>query len=252
MKKTDTRNRLRTITANNFITACGLSNISLKARKLLYIAISQCKQNDTEFFEYEISVQDFAYLMNIDASNVYKVADNLTDELLKGIIKIEDEKGNWSKYTLFTRCDYDNKNYKIYFKLNPDMTNFFIGLKKNFTQPLLADFLKMRSQYSMEIWHLMQREMHSKKPGLTNKIEFDLSLKELRQVTNCEDKFKQVGQFKDKVLDKAIREIWDNCGVDISYKNIKTGRTVVGFTFTAVSIFHIEIESLKHSTKSHN
>ena len=50
----------RTVTSNQFITACGLEGISLKARKLLYIAISQSKKTDTEFYEYEIGVKEFA------------------------------------------------------------------------------------------------------------------------------------------------------------------------------------------------
>lgn len=238
-RKTDTRDEVRTVTSNNFITACGLSDISLKARKLLYVAISQCRKDDQEFFDYEISVQDFAELMGIDASNVYKVADRLTDELFRGFIRVESETG-WSKYSLFSRCDYNTENHSIYFKLNPDMTNFFLNLKKSFTQPLLADFLKMNSQYSIEIWHLMQREMHSKKPGMKNKITFDLSIDELRKVTGTEKKLKQISEFKSRVLDKAIREIWDNCGVEITYQNIKIGRTIVGFRFTAKSIFYLE------------
>lgn len=236
-KKVTTGEAIRTVTSNNFMTACGLDEITLKARKLLYIAISQCKKNDKEFFEYALTVQDFASLMDVDVSNVYKIADSITDELLRGFIRIENS-GNWRKYSLFSQCDYADGI--LYFKLNSDMTDFLLDLKNNFTQPLLQDFLRMRSPYSMEIWHLMQREMHSKKPGLTEKIEFDLSLDELRKVTGCEKKLKQIGQFKERVLDKALREIWDNCGVEISYKNIKKGRYIIGFHFTAVSFFHLE------------
>ena len=54
-KKADTRKSVRAVTSNNFITAMGIEEMSLKARKLLYIAISQCKKNDQEFFEYQIS-----------------------------------------------------------------------------------------------------------------------------------------------------------------------------------------------------
>lgn len=236
-KKVSTDATIRTVTSNDFITACGLDEISLKARKLLYVAIAQCKKNDSDFFEYTLNIQDFARLMEIDTSNVYKVADHLTDELLRGFIRIENNR-HWRKYSLFSQCDYNNGF--LYFKLNSDMTGFLLGLKNNFTQPLLQDFLRMRSPYSMEIWHLMQREMHSKKPGLTEKIEFELSLDELRQVTGCQKKLKQIGQFKERVLDKAIREIWENCGVEISYTNIKKGRCITGFHFIAVSFFHLE------------
>lgn len=236
-KEVNTDASIRTVTSNDFITACGLDEVTLKARKLLYIAISQCKKNDKNFLEYKLNIKDFAHLMGIEVNNVYSVADALTDELIRGFIRVENN-GHWRKYSLFSQCDYSNGF--LYFKLNSDMTDFLLDLKSNFTQPLLQDFLRMRSPYSMEIWHLMQREMHSKKPGLTEKIEFDLSLDELRKVTGCTNKLKQIGQFKERVLDKALREIWDNCGVEISYKNIKKGRYIIGFHFTAVSFFHLE------------
>ena len=49
LKKIDTRDSIKTVTSNDFITAKGLEKLSLKARKMLYIAISQCKKNDKAF-----------------------------------------------------------------------------------------------------------------------------------------------------------------------------------------------------------
>ena len=87
----------------------------------------------------------------------------------------------------------------------------------------------------MALWHLFQREMRSFKPMMSSPIEFELSLEELRQVTGCEAKLKQISEFKRRVLDKALGEIKKKCWVDISYTNIKKGRTVIGFRFTAKS-----------------
>lgn len=38
-----------------------------------------------------------------------------------------------------------------------------------------------------------------KKPGITNIIEFDLTIEELRKVTGTQDKLKQIGEFKKDV-----------------------------------------------------
>ena len=103
----------------------------------------------------------------------------------------------------------------------------------------------------MAVWHLMQREMHSKKPGVTQALEFDLTLAELRSVTGTENKLKQIGQFKDRVLDKAIREIRDNCGVVVTYTNIKKSRTVIGFHFSAISEYHVNEQDIPYSLRQH-
>ena len=129
------------------------------------------------------------------------------------------------------------------------MAELLLGLNGNFSQPQLSDFMRMRSVYSMAIWHLMQREMKSQKPGMTETINFDLSLEELREVTGTQEKLKQVGQFKDRVLNKALREIEDNCAVIITYQNIKRGRSVIGFHFSAESEFHIDPERISKKTR---
>lgn len=247
-KKTDTRKSIRTVTSNDFITAPGIQEMSLKARKLLYVAISQCHKNDQEFYEYQISARDFAKLMDVEPQAVYKEADAITDELMRSFIgvKIQGKKIP-RKYTIFAMCDYENG--MIIFQINKMMTDFLLNLKKDFTQPLLSDFLKMNSNYSIEIWHLIQREMKSKKPNTTEKIPFDLSLEELRAVTGTQNKLKQIGQFKDRCFDKALREIYDNCGVNITYENIKEGRKITGFRCTAVSVVHVDAEKIPEHLK---
>lgn len=87
----------------------------------------------------------------------------------------------------------------------------------------------------MAIWHLFQREMTSFKPMMTQRIEFDISLDELRAVTGCEQKFTAISEFKRYVLDKALKEIKRTCFVSITYTNLKRGRTITGFRFTAES-----------------
>lgn len=246
MKKLDLRENIKVVTSNQFITACGLEKISLKARKLLYIAISQCKKNDKEFYEYSINIPEFAKLMDISPSNVYQEADAICDELAKGFIKIKDD-NETKRRSLFSVCD--NSHTAIVFQLNPDMTSLLLELKGNFSKPLLYDFLKMNSSYSIAIWHLMQRQMKSKLVGITDTIEFDLTLEELRQITGTEKTFERLSDFKRYVLDKAIREIKDNCGVIITYTNIKRSRTVVGFHFSAVNPFHMEESDLSEETR---
>ena len=249
-KELETMDSVRTVTSNTFITAKGLSELSLKARKALYIAISQCRKNDNDFYIYDITIKQFAELMGVAESNVYATAKETTAELLTGVIEVEEADG-YRQYSLFSSAYYSRKNGSITLKLNPDMTQFLLHLKKDFTQPLLKDFLHMRSPYSMAVWHLMQREMHSRIPGITEQLKFNLTLSELRQVTGCESKFKQLVQFKTKVLDKALREIRDNCGIVITYENVKKGRTVVGFDFTAIQENYIDSAEIPESVRRH-
>ena len=63
----------------------------------------------------------------------------------------------------------------------------------------------------------------------------------MRSITGCNDKFLQIGQFKEKVLDRALKEILLNCDTEISYTHLKKGRSIVGFHFIAVNKAGIDL-----------
>lgn len=247
-RKLDVRNTIKVVTANDFISAIGLENLSLNARKLLYLVISQCRKTDKEFYEYTISIREFAELIGVQETNIYQKAKAITGNLVSLVLECSLNEKDYDQYPVFAKCSYREGIGTISIQLNPAMTDFLLNIRKDFTQPLLEDFVKMRSPYSMAIWHLMQREMKSKKPGIADRVIFDLKLDELRKVTGTEEKLKQVGQFKDRVLDKAIREIKDNCGVIVKYQNLKHGRKVIGFRFTVINEFYLSDipEDVKH------
>lgn len=252
-KSVNLKDNVKVVTSNLFITACGLEDLSLKARKFLYLAIAQCELSDDNFFEYSIKASEFAKIMDIRPTNVYQEADNITTELMKTILTIRNDDEAmpnvpYKKCALFSFCTYTT-DARIYFKLSPDMTSFFLDLKKDFSKPLLSDFMRMNSPYTMAIWHLMQKEMRSRKPKMTEFIEFDLSLEDMRLITGTTDKLKQLVHFKERILDKALKEIENVCDVRITYTDIKQSRTVTGFHFTAVSKYHVDKNDVSEKTK---
>lgn len=245
VRKIDKRENLKVVTDNSIISAPDLTTLSLNARKLLYIAISQCKISDKEFYDYETTPSELAEMWGISRSNVYHASDQITTELMKIVIKVNKEGKNYEKTHLFEKCSYTDS--KVVFKLHKDMTDLLLGLKKDFSKPLVWDFMKMRSTFSIALWHLFQKEMHSFKPMMSAPIEFELSLDELRAVTGTQNKFKQLSEFKARVLDKALEEIRTNCWTDITYINIKNGRTVTGFRFTAKNLMgDVNVEKLTY------
>ena len=240
-KTINTSTNLRVVTSNDFIFAKEFSSLNIKSRKLLYLTIAQSRMNDDHFYEYEIPIPTFARLMNIDTSNVYQDAQKITGSLFGSYLSIK-EKGSkgYKQYGIVSSCYYDNTRGVLQVRLNQELTSFLLGLKGSFTQPLLEDFMQMRSNYSISIWHLMQKEMHSKKPGPEDVVKFTITLNDLREITGTQKKFVQIGEFKKKVLDRAINEIKNNCGVVITYENIKDGRKIQRFEFTATALHHID------------
>lgn len=240
LNELDIRESLRVVTKNELITADGLADLSVNARKLLYLAIAQCKKDDKEFKAYKTTPMEIAEMFGITRQAVYQTVDELTDELMRTFITIRPAEGKaFDKRHICERCSYsDTKVLEI--QLHNDLADYLLGIKGDYSQPLMWDFMRMRSKYSIAIWHLLQREMHSHKPMINAPIEFDISLEELREVTNTKNKLKQIGEFKKKAMNKALEEIKENCFVKISYTDIKTGKTIVGFRFKVENLFEVK------------
>ena len=247
-KKVEAKENTRVVTHNNFIKGCGMEKASLKATKLLYIAIAQCRKNDGEFYEYSITVPEFAALMDVEPSNVYPMADAMTTELVQAYLRAADPNDTskhppFKKWPLFAECEYTGK--EIVFQLNKKMTDFLLNLRGDFSKPLLDDFLHMNSVYSIRIWHLLQKYMKSQKPVMLiegQEPEYYISLDELREVTGTKNKMKQISEFKRYVLDKALREIEACAGTKLVYRNKKSGKSIVGFIFRVVPLVTVPKE----------
>ena len=235
-KKIDKRDNLTIVTENDLINAQDLPKLSLNARKLFYLAVSQCRKSDKEFYEYETTPAELANMWGINRQEVYMIAEKVCKELMSIVITIRSGRKAFSMRHLFEKCNYDD-DAKLTFKLHHEMTDLLLGLKKDFSKPLVWDFMRMRSPYSMAIWHLFQKEMGSFKPMMTQQMIFEITLDELRAVTGCENKFTAISEFKRFVLDKALKEIKRNCFVEITYRNIKRSRRIIGFSFTARSVW---------------
>ena len=244
LKKQDKQQDLTIVSDNGLIDAQDLPKLSLNARKLFYIAVSQCRMDDQEFYEFETTSAELAEMWGVSRQEVYQVAERICRELMQIVITLRSGKKSFKMRHLFDICEY-NDDATLIFQLHSEMSDILLGIKKDFSKPKLWDFMRMRSPYSMAIWHLFQKEMKSFKPMMTQIIEFDISLEALRAVTGCEEKFKAISEFKRFVLDKAIKEIRHNCLVEITYSNLKRGRTITGFRFTAKSVLgYIDVSDM--------
>lgn len=237
-RELSTKENIRAVTRNNFVLSgkpkygLGLPDLSTKARKMLYLIIAQDRRSDSGFYEYRVPIEQFAELMEIPRNHAYGIARDVADQLTSLKLEISDGSGGFEFVVAFTTAKYglaDCPN-EFVLELNYRMAELFLDIKHElFSQPLLDDLLKMRSKYSIQIWHLMKTQIDA----CRNKVEcrFYLSLAELRKATNTEKKLKQVCDFENRCLKVSIAEIEKICFVDIEYTKRKEGRKVVGFDF---------------------
>ena len=60
---------------------------------------------------------------------------------------------------------------------------------------------------------------------------FQISLDDLFEQLGLPESYRRIGNLKDRVINPSLDEITANTDIDLTYENVKKGRSVVGFKF---------------------
>lgn len=225
------------VQANDLIG--GKQALKLNSAKLIRSAIMQVVRSDEELKPYIINIKDLSALLGVSTSNIYRDVEDITDDIIRNPVYIREMKDgktlSFIKIPWVSRCEYKS-DIGIYLKLNEELKPFLINLKEHYTQYTLQEVLAMKSVYAIRIFEILQSKiMNGTVPK--NGAHIVLSVQELRECCDCEEKYPAFGNFKNKVIDKAVNEINRVTYYDITFTYQKRGRTVVAIDFFIISKF---------------
>lgn len=230
---TNTRNYV--VQANELIS--GKQNLKLNSAKILRTLIMQIAPQDDEFKSYCISISSLSELLGISADNLYRDIDDITDDILSNPVSIRDHQlGKFVKIPWVTICAYE-KGVGFVAKMNPLLKPFLLNLQEKYTQYQLDSILAMKSVYAIRIYELIMKESIIKfmpKEGTS----ILLTLQEIREACSCENKFERISNFKEKVLDVAVKEIMRTTLYTLHYDCVKKGRNIYAIRFYINMIYH--------------
>jgi plasmid replication initiation protein len=131
-----------------------------------------------------------------------------------------------------------NQETKIWeVSINPDFIEYLFDLKK-YAKIELETILKLSNSYAMNLYMLNKSYIHwcnkYKKP-------FSKSIEEIKNFLGLLNKYeKQFHKFKNKVIEKSIKEINDKSEITVEYNFIKNGRSYESIEFLS----HIKNKSV--------
>ena len=84
--------------------------------------------------------------------------------------------------------------------------------------------LRLKKDYSLDFYHLAKK--HQAMGG------FQITLDDLFEQLGLPESYQDLSNLKRRVIIPSLDEITANTDIDLSYENVKRGRSVVGFKFT--------------------
>lgn len=225
------------IMANDVIKGKQVS--TLQQARFIRLMVAQIVKQDKELKTFTCRIQDFANFFNIAPTNLYSDVNNLCIELLKCQVHIGtgNPKRPWEAINWFSCARYDGEG-GLTLCLGEQMRPYLLELNKWYTQYQIKEIIGMKSVYGIRLYEILKCDENKSRD---TKNIFTYEIQKLREMLGCEDKYKQIKEFKEKVIEKAISEINDNTDLFVSLDYIKTGRKV-----TAVQ-FELNVNRLNYS-----
>ena len=212
------------IVMQNKIEQC-FHKMTLDEKRLLILASPTARMIDaTEKDAIDITAEQFANECGIKLSSAYKQLEVASKNLLNRSFFYKNERGKRVGVTWVIRAVYDDGYISVCF---PDEVLIMLKVfdeNNPFTKYKKEDVLLLKGEYSIDLYHLAK-----KYEGM--KI-FQMTLEDYKLELGLPKSYDRINNLKARALDPAIDEINEKTDINISYENIKRGRTVTGLKFT--------------------
>jgi plasmid replication initiation protein len=205
--------------------------LTLIEQRVLLACISQVRRDEvlTDQIMYSVSAQEVSELCGSDPKTAYRDLKAAALKLKRREVRITQEangKGRLKKTLIASwvqSITYSGGDGIVRLRFNHDILPYLSELNRCFTSYNLKNIVRMSSTYGVRIYELLvQWGEHG---------ERDLSISWLREALQLEGKYKEIGDFKRRVLDPAIKDLNKNSDLWVKVTQRKTGKKVTHLKF---------------------
>jgi len=208
------------VQSNDLIEAFYDSDLTPTEHKVIRYAASKIKDSPEMFPTVSFDVKEFLEAGGIRSNNHHKRIENIGDELSRKRIKLKnDSKVGW--FPWLSSMIYEGGT--VTFTFNILLKDLLLELEGSFTKYNYRYISDMRSSYSIRLYELLKQYA----PIGKRKFRID----DLKRMLGVENKYPSYGQFKQRVLNQAEKELNKKGGLTFSFEEIKKGRKVHEIVF---------------------
>lgn len=251
-KKQAEHNRSLAAVKSNELIQEIYSDMSLMDFKVFNFLVSKIQKSDKEFLPLQLDCKEFCITAGIDFTsgfNYKRIKETITNLASRFIWAYDSEKRIHRGIHIITDVTIYERTGKIDFSFHPDMKDYLLNLKSNFTKIQLIHTLPMKHKYSFRLYEILRSKKY--KNNLKSfEIEYDvLDLKKMLGILPKEateirqgSKYYNYRAFHDRVLLPARDEIRLYTDLFVRFEPVRMGKTVVSIVFIVREKTEAEIE----------
>lgn len=219
---------------NNLVEARHNNPLSAREQKIILTMVSMIQPVDEDFKDYRISIKEFSEMLGLTGSAKYTELKEITKNLMSKSIEIPQADGGWLLANWISSAEYKKGEGIIALSFSPKLKPYLLQLKQ-YTSYRLSNILSLSSSYSIRLYELLRKWSFLDK--------WESSVEEIREKLGAVTKsYLLYGNFKNKILLPAIKELNEHTDLSISFREIKKGRSVERIEFTIRDVPEKEIK----------
>lgn len=207
---------------NNLVTKSNLLieanyKLGVTEQKIILCIASKIQPDDSDFKTYTLPIKEFNKLLELKGTPKYTELRKITKDLMQKVFEVRIENKviqvAWLSYVA-----YNVTEGTIDIRFDPFLRPYLLQLKKEFTSYKLDNVVKLKSSYAIRIYELLKQYERVQ--------ERTFSLEHLRRLLGAEDLYPAYGNFKQRVLIPAQKELEKKTDITFELEEMKIGRRV--------------------------
>ena len=173
---------------------------------------------------YELTAMEYSEIFGTDLKNAYTEIRIASENLYDRELWLTSFEGNKIKTRWLTSIEYGDGMIKVQFadKIIPYLSN----MSKEYTKYRLSNIAKLTTPAHIRFYEFISQWRKSK-----NGIK-EISIDQFKEVLGFKPTdYPQTKIFKRNILKRAIHQINKTTDINVSYQDIKEGRSITGFRF---------------------
>jgi plasmid replication initiation protein len=219
-------------------------------QKLILCLASNIQPTDSDFKTYTLSIKEFHQLLGLKGSPKYSELRQITKELMQKVFEIRLGR-KVAQVAWLSFVAYNESEGTIDIRFDPFLRPYLLKLKKEFTSYKLENVVKLKSSYAIRIYELLKQYERLQ--------ERTFLLADLRKILGAEEIYPAYGNFKQRVLVPAQKELKLKTDITFEIEELKEGKRVEKIKFIITSkkkkdtkqleLFEENLEGFQHSSQ---
>lgn len=207
--------------------------LSLAEQRLILLAIIEARETGQGIDHsslLHIHAHAYAEQFGIEKGNAYDVIRDASKNLFDRYVTYNDKNPKNDNDRSFhcrwvDKIGYEKNTGTVYLRFTADVVPLITRLEEHFTSYEIEQVASLDSAYAIRLYELLIKWRKSRKTPI-------FQLQDFRHKLGVEDsQYKTMSNFKQYVLDFAVKQINKHTDIKVSYEQHKSGRKIIGFAF---------------------